>query len=533
MSHEEFNPQLDKHIFWPSIITIMVLVLPMCIWPEASKDVLDSILNWITSEIGWIFLLVGTTCFIFMLWLAFGRYAHVRLGGEKDLPEFSKPAWLCMLFCAGIGVSIVNWAFVEPIYFCITPPLGALKGSSIASEYAIMYPMFHWGIIPWSIYIFPAVPIAYSHFVRKQPFLRFSVASSSILGNQTMGWLGKTIDVIVVFAIMGGIGTSLGLGVPLVAGLISDLLGVPQTPMLYAAVLIIWTVMFGVSVWRGLQRGMQIISNINVGIALAMLFIIAFAGPTVFLMRLWTNSMGLLVSNFWRISFWTDPIAHSGFPENWTIFYWGWWFALLPMMGLFVARISKGRTIRELVLFGVLFGSFGCWVYFAIWGGYAMHLELNQILPVSQLLQDTGIPSTVLAILHTLPFSKLVIALFTLLCFFFLATTLDAAAYALAATCTKDLPPHLDPARWNRMLWAIALVSLGTGLLAVGGLKAVQISSVIVAVPMIPVMFLLAAALVKCFHEDFEHLCPKHMIKPEEILETTVSVQDTVSQNPA
>lgn len=515
--HKEFNPQLDKHIFWPSIITILVLVLPMCFWPEASKGILDSILAWITQEVGWLFLVVGVTCFVFMFWLAFGRYAHVRLGGADDHPEFSKPAWLCMLFCAGIGISIVNWAFVEPIYFTLTPPLGAEKGSSLATEYAIMYPMFHWGIIPWSIYIFPAVPLAYSHFVRKQPFLRFSIASESILGRQAYGPLGKAIDVIVIFAIMGGIGTSLGLGVPLVAGLIANLFDLAVTPMLYAAVLVIWTIMFGVSVWRGLQRGMQIISNINVAIALIMLFVVTVAGPTVFLMRLWTNSMGLLATNFWRISFWTDPIAHGGFPENWTIFYWGWWFALLPMMGLFVARISKGRTVRELVLYGVIFGSFGCWVYFAIWGGYALHLQLNNLLPVSQMLQESGIPATVLAILHTLPFSKLIVGLFAVLCFFFLATTLDAAAYALAATCTKDLPPHMDPVRWNRMLWAVALVLLGTGLLAVGGLQAVQISSVIVAIPMIPVMFLLAASLVKCFHQDFEHLCPKYMVIPEKV----------------
>lgn len=512
----QYTPTLDKGIFWPSLIVFLVMVLPLSIWPESSLVILNDMLGFITSKFGWLYLAVGVVIFLLMIWLAFGRFGYVKLGQADDEPEFSKPTWLAMLFCAGIGISIVNWAFVEPIYFLSGPPLNLEKDSPEAVEFALMYPQFHWGLIPWSLYIFPAIPVAYAHYVRKEPFIRLSIARGGAIGSQKRGIVGKGIDIIVMLAILGGIGTSLGLGVPLVSGLFADLLGVEVNFFLYAVVLAIWTVMFGLSVWRGLSKGMKVISDINVIIAVIMLIVFLVAGPTLLVVKMWTNSMGLLVDNFWRISLWTDPIVQSGFSEGWTVFYWGWWFALLPMMGLFVARISKGRTIRDVVLYGVIFGSLGCWVYFAIWGGYAVDLEINKGAGLTTMLSEQGIPATVLYILHSVPFSKLVIILFAILCFFFLATTLDAAAYALAANCTQDLPPDQDPARWNRMLWACMLVILAVGLLLVGGLKAVQLSCVIVAVPMLPVVFLLAKSQIKWLNEDFPHLNPaRQSLRPE------------------
>ncbi len=528
-----YTPRVDKGIFWPSLIVFLVLVLPLSIWPDVAIVKLNEILSLITTRFGWLYLAIGVTVFILMIWLAFGRFGYVKLGQAEDEPEFNKPTWLAMLFCAGIGVSIVNWAFVEPIYFLATPPFNLERGTAAAVEHAIMYPQFHWGLIPWSLYIFPAIPVAYAHYVRKEPFIRLGTACSGAIKEGHRNVIEKVIDTIVMLAILGGIGTSLGLGVPLVSGLFADLLGIQVNFTLYALVLSIWAVMFGLSVWRGLQKGMKIISDINVLIAVIMLVIFLVFGPTLFLIKLWTNSIGLLADNFWRISLWTDPITKSGFPENWTVFYWGWWFALLPMMGLFVARISKGRTIREVVLYGVIFGSLGCWVYFAIWGGYAVNLQVNEGQDLTGMLYTKGIPATVLFILHTMPFSKVIIILFALLCFFFLATTLDAAAYALAANCTKDLPPDKDPAHWNRMFWACMLVVLAVGLLLVGGLKAVQISSVIVAVPMLPVVFLLGKSLFAWLNEDFAHLNPGAQNITEETLEKVGEAKVLQEQNAA
>lgn len=494
---------IEPAIFWPSVAAILLTSIPLILFPEAGKAIVDDLFAWVTGSFGWLLLLTGITSFVFMLWLAYGPLGRIKLGSADEQPEFSKPAWLTMLFCAGIGISICNWAFVEPLYMLDGPPLGIAKGTTQAAEWAAMYPMFHWGVVPWAIYLLPALPIAYFLYVRKGKTLRLSDACRGVLGNRVDGWSGKLIDVIVMFSIIGAVGTSLGLSVPLVSTLFQEMFGLEDTFLLQMGILVLWTAMIAWSVWNGLSKGIQTLSNINAVLALLMLALVLVVGPTAYLFKLWTNSMGLFVDNFFRINTWTDPVAKGGFPESWTVFYWAWWVAYAPMMGLFVARISRGRTIRELVLNGVLWGSIGCWVFFAIWGGYAIHLELNEAAALREVLNSSGIPATVVAVLKTLPLSEVVIPLFTLLCFVFLATTVDSAAYTLASVCTRELSGYEEPARYNRVLWAVLLAFVGVGLLSVGGLKAVQISTLLVALPMLPVLLIMGMSLVRWAREDF------------------------------
>lgn len=494
---------IEPAIFWPSVAAILLTSIPLILFPEAGKAIVDDLFAWVTGSFGWLLLLTGITSFVFMLWLAYGPLGRIKLGSADEKPEFSKPAWLTMLFCAGIGISICNWAFVEPLYMLDGPPLGIAKGTTQAAEWAAMYPMFHWGVVPWAIYLLPALPIAYFLYVRKGKTLRLSDACRGVLGNRIDGWIGKLIDVIVMFSIIGAVGTSLGLSVPLVSTLFQEMFGLEDTFLLQMGILVLWTAMIAWSVWNGLSKGIQTLSNINAVLALLMLALVLVVGPTAYLFKLWTNSMGLFADNFFRINTWTDPVAKGGFPESWTVFYWAWWVAYAPMMGLFVARISRGRTIRELVLNGVLWGSIGCWVFFAIWGGYAIHLELNEAAALREVLNSSGIPATVVAVLKTLPAPEVIIPLFTLLCFVFLATTVDSAAYTLASVCTRELSGYEEPARYNRVLWAVLLAFVGVGLLSVGGLKAVQISTLLVALPMLPVLLIMGMSLVRWAREDF------------------------------
>ncbi|SDS75191.1 BCCT family transporter [Pseudomonas oryzae] len=494
---------IEPAIFWPSVAAILLTSIPLILFPEAGKAIVNDLFAWVTGSFGWLLLLTGITSFVFMLWLAYGPLGRIKLGSADEQPEFSKPAWLTMLFCAGIGISICNWAFVEPLYMLDGPPLGIAKGTTQAAEWAAMYPMFHWGVVPWAIYLLPALPIAYFLYVRKGKTLRLSDACRGVLGNRIDGWVGKLIDVIVMFSIIGAVGTSLGLSVPLVSTLFQEMFGLEDTFLLQMGILVLWTAMIAWSVWNGLSKGIQTLSNVNAVLALLMLALVLLVGPTAYLFKLWTNSMGLFADNFFRINTWTDPVAKGGFPESWTVFYWAWWVAYAPMMGLFVARISRGRTIRELVLNGVLWGSIGCWVFFAIWGGYAIHLELNEAAALREVLNSSGIPATVVAVLKTLPLSEVIIPLFTLLCFVFLATTVDSAAYTLASVCTRELSGYEEPARYNRVLWAVLLAFVGVGLLSVGGLKAVQISTLLVALPMLPVLLIMGMSLVRWAREDF------------------------------
>jgi BCCT family betaine/carnitine transporter len=392
---------------------------------------------------------------------------------------------------------VVAVSLVEPIYYLNAPPFGVEPRSALAVEWASVYGAFHWGPIGWAIYTLPAVAIAYAVYVEQRRSLRFSSASQGLLGRYSTSWPGAAIDVFVVAGIVGGTGTSLGLGIPLVSGLLSALLDTGDSFSLRLGVVAVWTLLFGTSVSLGLKRGIRVLAGVNVALALALLGFVLAVGPTAFILALSTSSFGLMLDSFFRMSLWLDPVTKSGFPEEWTLFYWAWWIAYAPMLGLFVARISRGRTIRQLVLGEIVWGSLGCAVFYWIWGSYALHLETSGLVDISGALAASGIPAAVIAVLGSLPGSTFVTLAFTILCFVFLATTLDSAAYVIASVCTRDLPGDQEPARWNRLAWAGVLALVATGLLAVGGVKAAQTSTVVVALPLIPILVVLTWSLMR------------------------------------
>ncbi|MEZ5643555.1 MAG: BCCT family transporter [Burkholderiaceae bacterium] len=503
----ERGDSVDMRVFVLSLVLLAGVVGPLLLFPESSSAMITAAFSFTTGTFGWLYMLAGLSVVVFLVGLAFSRYGNVRLGGMDDTPEFSYFSWIAMIFCGGIGIAIVNWAWVEPIYYFTGPPFGVQAQSQAAAEWALAYGQFHWGLTPWAFYCLPAIPIAYSMYVKRQTGARLSVAARGVLGRHADGWLGTMLDAIVVFGIVGGVATSLGLAVPLVSRLASGLFGVQTSFALDMGMLALWTVMFGTSVWFGLARGIKILSDINVVMALAMLCFTFLVGPTQFMIDGWINSFGHMASNFISMSTWTDPVGHSSFFKDWTVFYWAWWIAYAPMMGLFVARISRGRTIRELILAEMIWGSLGCWVFFAVWGGYAFDLQISGKLDVAAILNGAGgIPATVQAILATLPMSGFITGAFILLCFIFLATTLDSAAYVLASVTSKKLSGYQEPKRALRITWALILAGIGAFLIQIGGLKPVQTSTIIVALPLIPVLVILGWSLMRWLRTDFADL---------------------------
>lgn len=499
----EGDDRLDLRVFVPSLAVLAGACLPLILFPEAGPAAISAAFAFATGNFGWLYLLAGLGTVLFLIGLAMSRYGNVRLGRPDERPEFSYFSWIAMIFCGGIGIAIVNWAWVEPIYYMQGPPFGVAPMSAEAAEWALTYGQFHWGLTPWAFYCLPALPIAYSMYVRRQPGVRLSVAARGILGRHSDGWIGVALDAVVVFGVVGGVGTSLGLAVPLVSQLVGGLFGVAPSLGLDLAILGLWTVIFGGSVWFGLSRGIRLLSDANVVLAILLLGFTFLAGPTLFMINGWTNSLGQMATNFLTMSMWTDPVTGSSFSRDWTVFYWAWWIAYAPMMGLFVARISRGRTIRELIVAELVWGSLGCWVFFAVWGGYALDLQISGALDVSAVLSAEGIPATVQAILGTLPFSGLVTAGFVALCFIFLATTLDSAAYVLASVTSRSLSGYQEPKRSIRIVWALILALVGIALIQLGGLKPVQTSTIVVALPLIPVLGLLTWSLMRWLREDF------------------------------
>jgi BCCT family betaine/carnitine transporter len=225
----EKRGQINPAVFWPALIVVLGLSVPLAIWPEAGEVAVASCWSFITSKFGWFFLLFGAFCFVVLMWLAFGRYGHVKLGSAEDKPEFSNFSWVAMLFAAGIGIGIMLWSIIEPIYYLNAPPFGVRPHSQMAFEWAHMYGQFHWGFSAWAIYCLPTIPIAYAVYVRKEPSLRISTSCRAILGDLVDGWAGVLIDIIVMFGLVGAVGTSLGLAVPLVSTMFSEMFGIQQS----------------------------------------------------------------------------------------------------------------------------------------------------------------------------------------------------------------------------------------------------------------------------------------------------------------
>lgn len=492
--------KIDPIVFWSSLIVIIAATLLLVLNRETAEPALDGLMTSITFQLDWAFQFLTVGLFVILLWLIFGRYGKIKLG-EGD-PEFSSFSWGAMLFCAGMGTSIMFWSIMEPIYYYTGPPFGIKPESNEAAEWAVTYGLFHWGISAWSLYALPTVTIAYSFFVKKQSSLKISTACKGILGKYADGIVGKIIDILVIWSLVGGLGTSLGLGVPMISAVIGEVLGMEQSLGLSIIIIVIWTVIYCTSAYFGLYKGIRKLSDFNVYLAIALAVFVLIAGPTLFILSNFSNSLGLMLQNIVRMSFYTDPINKGGFPQAWTVFYWAWFAATAPFMGLFVARISKGRTIRELISAILLWGSLGSWIYFAIFGGYSIHLQINEILPVTDILDAQGGPAAIVAVLKTLPFSKLVLPFFVILGFIFLATSLDSATYILSAIATKELKDREEPARWHRLLWGAILAVIAVVLLIIGGLRVIQTSAVIVSVPVIVIYLLLTVSLLRWLKND-------------------------------
>ncbi|KUJ81690.1 BCCT family transporter [Microbulbifer flavimaris] len=497
------RPRLDLPVFLPAFGIAVLVASILVLMPQQAEIWASDMMSFVTGQFGWLFVIFGFGTFVFALWLAFGRFGQVKLSRTDEPPEYSELSWAAMMFSAGIGIGLVSWSFVEPIYYLSTPPLNIEPNSASAAEWGHMYSLFHWSFVPWALYAVPSVAVAYMLYVSRRSFLRVSEVCRPLIGRHADGWAGKVIDTLIILGLIGGAGTSLGLGVPLVSALTTSLLGIEESLLTQLGVIGLWTLIFGISAYKGLKAGIRILSDINIYLAVLLVLLVLLAGPTVFILSLSASSLGLMLDSFTRISFWLDPIRQGGFPDAWTLFYWAWWIAYAPLMGLFFGRISRGRTIRQMVLGIMLWGSLGCIAFLSICGAYALELELSGKLAVTELLNSHGIPATVVAIVQTLPFSQLVMAAFTLLSFVFLATTLDSSAYVLASISTRNLSGEQEPAKANRLAWAFALAMIAIGLLFANGLDTVKSLTIILALPLTLILFLIFRSLLRALDNDF------------------------------
>ncbi|MEM7284279.1 MAG: BCCT family transporter [Pseudomonadota bacterium] len=494
--------RLDWSVFGPTLIVVLVCTIALVFFPETASQAAAAGRAFTINNLGWLFLFAGLAFFVFALWLAFGRFGGIKFGDPDEKPEYSDIHWVGMMFTAGVGGGLLVWGFAEPIFYIQTPPFGIEPLSPAAIEWAHMYPLFHWGLIPWALFAIPAVPIAYMLYVKKTPIMRISSACDGALPATGRAVSHTVIDIFIVIGIIGGTATALGLGAPLVSAFFSELLGIEDSLGAKMTVLGLWTLLFGISCYRGLKKGIRVLADINLTIAMLVIAFILVVGPTLFILDLSVNSLGLMLKNFWSMSLWTDPVTKSNFPQDWTVFYWTWWLAFSAYIGLFFGRISRGRTVKQLVLGVIFWGTLGTWTFLAVVGGYALYLHNFDLLPMVDILNQDGISVLAAKSVASMPLGKITLAVVTLLAVIFYATNIDSAAYVLASICTRDLPNNEEPQRSTRITWAILLALLTGGLISLGGIATIQASTIVSALPLVPITILMCVSLYRWLGQD-------------------------------
>ena len=488
---------VDWFIFITSAVLILMVCVPLVLYPESGKAALDAGFEYVTQELGVIYVVFASCALIALLVLAFGRHGDTILGPPDSTPDFSTFSWGAMLFCGGIGTSVVYWGTIEWAYYFQSPPFGVAAQSTEALPWATAYPLFHWGFTGWALYCLPGVAIAYAYHVGGAQTLRLSNACEPVLGQFSKGPLGRLIDLTFMVGLLGATSTGLGLAVPLIAAILNKLTGIEEDFALSFVIIVAITAIFAVSVYVGLDKGIKRLSNLNVGIALLLLVFVVVVGPTVYILETGVEAVGHTLANFIKMSTYNDSQQTTDFVGAWTVFYWAWWLALGPYMGMFITKISRGRTIKELVICSLGYGTLGCAAFFIVLGSYALYLQEHNLVPVLQILTDSGAPHAIVAVLNSLPGGSSVLVLFGVLCLVFAATSYDSASYTLASAATSSLPSDAHPPGWHRMFWAFFLGILPITLIYLGGLRSLQSAMVIISVPLLIVLMILTAALFK------------------------------------
>jgi len=501
-----------KLIDWPTFIGAFLLLLavtvPLILFPESGAEVVGDAKDYLTSNFGVMFMVVGLGIFLFLIYVAFSKNGHIKLGDKGEEKEFSTFSWAAMLFCAGIGSSILYWGTIEWAYYFQSPPFEIEGGSREAIQWASAYGIFHWGPIAWAIYTLPALPIAYFYYVRKKNVLKISEACRPLIGKKADGPIGTLIDVLFMFGLMGGAGTTLALGTPMIAQGISELTGIQVTLGLKTTILVVCTVIFALSAYSGLKKGIKVLSDINLWLAFFLIGFVFIFGPTKFIAETTTNSLGLLMDNFFHMSTWTAPFSDMApfgeisFPESWTVFYWAWWLVYAPFVGLFIARISRGRTIRQMILGTMIYGTLGSVLFFGVIGNFGMYMQMTGQFDVISVLDSQGAPYAIIAVMNQLPLAPLMVTIFTVLAIIFLATTFDSSSFILASVVQKHVEE--EPLRWNRLFWAFALCLLPLTLMYLGGLGTLQTASIVGGFPLLFIMVMLAWSFMKASNADIK-----------------------------
>lgn len=488
-------------VFIASFILTILFILWGAIAPKNLESVSGAAQDFLQTNFGWFYLISASVILLFVIYLAFSKYGNIKLGKDDDEPEYSRISWFAMLFSAGMGIGLVFWGVAEPVSHYFVPPFGDPETGE-AAEAALQFSFFHWGFHPWGIYALIALALAYFKFRKDAPGT-ISATFYPILGDRINGPIGKTIDTIAVFATVFGVATSLGLGAIQINGGLSFLNGnIPNSFSTQIIIIVIVTILFMGSAISGIGRGIKYLSNANIAVAVLLMFFFLFMGPTTFLLDLFTSTIGKYIQTLPQISFRLTPFSEEGdeWIQGWTIFYWAWWIAWSPFVGTFIARVSKGRTIREFIIGVLAVPTIFSALWFSIFGGTGIHFERFKNAGIWDAMEQGDY--TEIALFQTLgelPLGTIATVLSIVLISTFFITSADSATFVLGMQTTNGL---LNPPLSVKIVWGLIQASAAAVLLWSGGLDALQTASIVAAFPFVFILLLIMVSLQKGLSED-------------------------------
>lgn len=496
---------VDYKIFVPSLLMMAAVSVPFVLFEEESLEWLNAVFDYIVNMFGWGYLWYGILITGAALYFSFSKYGKVVLGDPQEKPRLSLFSYAAILIAMGVGSTIMRTGMLQWTSVANDPPAGVEAGSPESLLWGNAYSMFLWGFQVFAIFVMIAPAMGYILHVKKRPLLRISEACRSLFGDRfTEGIGGKLLDMLFLVSILAGAAVTLGLGAPIITQNLSHLLNIPVTFTLTLIVTIIWVFLFSLSAYLGVEKGIKRLSTWNMYLAGIFAVFVLVAGPGVFILNYFSDSVSFLVSNYLNLSLNTDSVHQGGAShiQSNTVFWFAYSATWAMLHSVFAAKISRGRTIKEMILTYLLAPTALSWVATGVLGGLGVHRYLSGDLSVLELVEEKDRMAAIPDILATLPFGNIAIVIFMIVALIFLTTTLDSTTYTVAAyTSTRDMS-RFEPPRVLRILIAAIITVFALILMRVGGLAPLNVVSGLMGLPIILVQFLLVYAAKRMMDED-------------------------------
>src|SRR6056297_83963 len=494
----------DNTVFIMSLVMVLTVVATGIISPDFLLQLSRTLHKQIIRSFGWGYLTATFFFLCFSLFLAFSRFGDIKLGKDHEKPRYSYFGWFSMLFAAGMGIGLIFWGVAEPMSHFLNPPSYIANGSGTAAEFAMTHSFFHWGIQPWAIYIVMSLSIAFFSFRRGMPPL-ISSCFYPLIGEKIYGLTGYIIDILAVFATIFGIATSLGFGALQISSGLGMVLDFEVTNTVYLILIAIITVLFLASSLTGLDKGIQFLSKLNILIATCLLLFMLAVGPTSYILDILTSTTADYLSSFLNMSLSTNPFKGYDWTHSWTLFYWAWWISWSPFVGLFVASISRGRTVREFVLGALTVPTIFTFLWFSVFGGSAFDLEFGKAPGIAETI-TSNISTGLFELYSYYPFSTVLTIITIMLLVVFFITSADSATYVLAMMTSNG---KLNPPTSRKIIWGLTESSVAAILLLSGGLDALQKMAIAAALPFTIIMVFMCRSLYSGMKYDMAETSDK------------------------